>query len=205
MIDCPNGDVRDVLPDYVNDRLGVPMRAEVERHLASCAACRDEVTLLGDVRATMRRAPGVNVDVIAAAIPTYRAPVKQGWATGWRTAAAIAAVAIGGASLALLRDDAPADRDRRTLSIAQAPVPSVDSTAAATAPSGAQAPNGGVSTNPPPAPPPSGELALAGASIGDLSDGELSALVDDLESFDAVPSAEVEVMQAPSLDPQEES
>jgi hypothetical protein len=43
------------------------------------------------------------------------------------------------------------------------------------------------------APVPRGEeLAVAGGAIDDLSDGELSALLNEIESLDAVPSTEVE-------------
>ena len=204
MTDCPNGDVRDVLPDYVNGRLDAHRRGEVDRHVESCAACRDEVQLLRGLRATLRRAPSVDVEAIAAAIPPYRAPVGRGWATGWRTAAAIAAIAIGGTSLALLRDDAPNDRDDRTDRIAQAPTPNVDSGPSAALPSVAAAP-GGPSGQQAPVPARARELVVAGAVIGDLSDGELSALVDDLESLDALPSAEIEGAQPLVLSEQEES
>ena len=33
MIDCPNGGVRDALPDYLNDRLDAARRRQVESHL----------------------------------------------------------------------------------------------------------------------------------------------------------------------------
>ena len=112
---------------------------------------------------------------------------------------------VGGASIALLRDDASADREARTTRIVQAPTPSVDSTPASVVAPAAQVPNGGLSTDQTHAPASSRELALAGGSIGDLSDGELSALVEDLESLDAVPSAEVEGTQPLSLNAQEES
>jgi anti-sigma factor RsiW len=68
MSDCPNGDVRDLLPDYLHDRLTLADRRAVDVHLAACAACRDELALLRDLRGTMRRAPAVDVDAIAAAI-----------------------------------------------------------------------------------------------------------------------------------------
>ena len=205
MIDCPNGDVRDVLPDFVNERLGAQARADVERHLEACAACRDEVQLLRDLRATLRRAPSVDVDAIAAAIPPYRAPVGRGWATGWRTAAAIAAIVVGGASIALLRDDGPTDREVGSGAIAQAPTPSVDPAPASDVPPVAPAPRGGGSIDPAPGPVPARELALAGATIGDLSDVELSALLADLESLEAMPSAEVEGVQPLTLSAPEES
>jgi hypothetical protein len=205
MIDCPNGDVRDVLPDYVNDGLDAHARAEVERHLETCAACRDEVALLRGLRATLRRAPAVDVGAISAAIPPYRAPVSRGWSAGWRTAAAIAAIAVGGTSIALLRDDAPTDRDVPPVPGASASANVVDPTPAAPVPSVAQVPVRGPSTDSVPAPARARELALAGAAIGDLSDGELSALMDDLESLDALPSAEVEGPQPLTLSAQEES
>ena len=48
------------------------------------------------------------------------------------------------------------------------------------------------------------ELAMAGGTITDLSDGELSALVDGIESLDAVPSTEVEGEEPMSLGRQED-
>jgi anti-sigma factor RsiW len=95
MIDCPNGDVRDLLPDYLHDRLGSTARASVERHLAGCAACRDELGLLRDLRGTLQRAPRIDVAAVAAAIPAYRPAARKSRAGGWRIAAAIAAIAVG--------------------------------------------------------------------------------------------------------------
>ena len=189
----------------MNERLGAQARADVERHLESCAACRDEVELLRGLRATLRRAPTVDVGAIAAAIPPYRAPVGRGRATGWRTAAAIAAIAVGGASIALLRDDGPDDRGLESGAIAQAPTPRVDPAPASDVPPVAPSPRGDRSTDPALAPVPARELALAGATIGDLSDVELSALLADLESLEALPSTEVEGVQPLSLSAQEES
>ena len=140
MIDCPNGDLRDALPDYVNDRLHASRRVEVERHLEACAACRDEVELLCELRAAMRRSPTVNADAIAAAIPPYRAPVRRGWTTGWRAAAAIAAITVGGASIALLRDDAPTDRGVERTAIASPSRERIDSAPTSVLPSVAQVP-----------------------------------------------------------------
>jgi anti-sigma factor RsiW len=190
MIDCPNGDVRDVLPDYVNDRLDAPRRFEVEAHLASCASCRDEVELLRDLRATMRRTPTVNAEAIVAAIPPYRAPVRHGWATGWRTAAAIAAIAVGGASFALLRDEAPTHPGVERTAIAPPSRERIDSPPSSGLPPVAQVPGGSRSSAP--ASTPTRELAMAGSAIGELSDGELSVLVEGLESLDALPATEVD-------------
>ena len=101
MTDCPNGDVRDLLPDLLHDRLSPAVRREVEAHVSGCDDCRAELALLGAMRSTLRRAPQVDVAAIAAAIPPYRAPARRAWA-GWRAAAAVLLVA-GGTSVAVLR------------------------------------------------------------------------------------------------------
>src|SRR5437870_551008 len=104
MIDCSNGDMRDLLPELVHDRLAPSERARIEAHVASCEACRAEVALLRALRATMGRTPAIDVASIAAAIPAYRAPVRRSW-TGLRAAAVIAAIAVGGTSVALIRHE----------------------------------------------------------------------------------------------------
>jgi hypothetical protein len=206
MIDCPNGDVRDVLPEYANDTLDSARRLEVERHVISCAACREELELLHDLRATIRHAPAVDVGAIAAAIPPYRAPAPRAWTRDWRAAAAVAAIAIGGASIALLRDDRPAT-PAGPLTVAVQPTPARDSIPESGGPGSSAVPAARPSAPSPPrsSPPVSRELAMAGGTIGELSDSELSALVDAVESLDAVPSAEVDGAEPVSLGAQEES
>jgi anti-sigma factor RsiW len=206
MIDCPNGDVRDLLPDYLHDRLGSAARASVERHLAECAVCRDELALLRELRGTLRHAPRIDVAAVAAAIPAYRPPARKGWASGWRAAAAIAAIAVGGASVALLA------RTRQPTQLAQNPVAAPSSPApevgVAASPTGIQRTMAQPTPQPVQQPTPAvahaepsvksttaprgEELAMAGGTIADLSDGELSDLLGDLESLDAVPSTDVE-------------
>lgn len=205
MIDCPNGDVRDALPDYLHDRLDPARRAEVETHLATCDACRAELALLRDLRATMRRAPEVDVAAIAAAIAPHRVVSKRSWVAGWRAAAAVAAIAVGGTSIALLRSRAP-DRPGDVTPYVRA-----ESTSARDAvPIAAAQPRPEVPAivRPAPAEEPvraaaNGELAMASGAIGELSDRELSALVDDIESLDGLPSTEVEGVEPVSVGAQE--
>ena len=193
MTDCLNGDVRDALPDYLNDRLDAARRSAVESHLSQCAPCREELSLLGGLRATMRRAPDVDVGRIAAALAPYRAPARRGPAANWRVAAAIAALVVGGTSIALLRGRAPVSR-RDEIRVAVAPAPITDS--APVAPPAAapvtRASEPASSGRASPSSVSARELAIAGGSIGDLSDRELSALVEGIESLDGVPSDEVE-------------
>jgi anti-sigma factor RsiW len=106
MNDCPNGAVRDLLPDYLHDRLDANDRTEVEAHLRSCADCRTELALLAELRGALRRAPAVDVSAIAAAIPPYRR-VGRRWSANWRIAASITLLVAGGASVALIQRAAP--------------------------------------------------------------------------------------------------
>jgi anti-sigma factor RsiW len=203
MTDCPNGDVRDALPDYLNDRLDAARRREVESHLTGCATCREELSLLRALRATVRRAPAVDAEAIAAGIPAYRAPARRRWATSGRIAAAIVAIAVGGTSIVLLRDRPPAGPVEPSRPIAVAPEPSPDSTPLVTTPT-AEAPVAERVTPEPSDGAAAGrELAIASGSIADLSDRELSAFVEGIESLDGLPSAEVEAPEPVSVPAQE--
>jgi anti-sigma factor RsiW len=204
MIDCPNGEVRDALPDYLNERLEPARMREVESHLAGCAACREELSLLRALRATAHGAPVVDVEAIAARIPPYRAPARRGWATSARVAAAVAAIAIGGTSVALLRERTATTPAEVAPRVAIAPISSPDAPPAVSAPVAIEAPSAGSTSAPHAAGAPAvRELAIAGGTIADLSDRELSALVDGIESLDGVPSAEVETPEPVSIPAQE--
>jgi anti-sigma factor RsiW len=193
MSDCPNGDIRDLLPDLLSGELGSAARAAVESHLRDCALCRAELDLLRGMRAALRRAPAVDVDAIVATIPPYRARVRQVHAHpwgGWRIAAAAALLVGGGASVVVARHAVDSSADgRRVATVRQ--FDSLPGSASvevavdpATSPSSV-APDGAAPSGP-------RELALAGGVIGDLDDRELSALIDDIGSIDAMPSAEAE-------------
>jgi len=198
MIDCPNGDVRDLLPDYLHDRLESSVRMSVERHLAECAACRAELALLRGFRGTLQHSPRIDVAAVAAAIPAYRPATRKSWASGWRVAAAITVIAAGGTSIALLRrperptqvahntvtapnSHAPAVGPASLPPVVKEPVPQPEQKVARAEPSAKAAPI-----------PKGEELAMAAGTISDLSDGELSDLIGDLDSLDAVPSTDVE-------------
>ncbi|MBX6333632.1 MAG: zf-HC2 domain-containing protein, partial [Gemmatimonadaceae bacterium] len=133
MTDCPRGDIRDLLPDLVHDQLAPELRAAVEAHVATCAACAAEVALLHRMRAALGRTPRLDVERIAAAVRAARAddagvpdtiPIAAIPATragevpaaarpraarrrvlwsDWRAAAGIAAVAVGVMSYSLAR------------------------------------------------------------------------------------------------------
>jgi anti-sigma factor RsiW len=78
MTDCPNGEMRDRLPDLLHGRLTPAEQEVVEAHVRGCADCRDELALLRSLSASLRRVPRVDVAAVAAAIPAYRrAPVRR--------------------------------------------------------------------------------------------------------------------------------
>lgn len=67
MRDCPNGEIRDVLPEFVHGRLEAAAAARVEAHLATCDDCAAEVAALQSWR-----------DELAAPVPVDLAAVTAG-------------------------------------------------------------------------------------------------------------------------------
>ncbi len=171
--------VRDALPALLHGRVTATERADVERHLAHCAACDAELQLLASARALYTApAPTLDVDRIAAtvrartvaappaapphdafvvrtgAVSAHRRSTLPTWTrTGaLRAVAATALLAIGSGAL-LYRQPAVAPT-RPAVVVAEAPSTS----------------------SPRPADrDPSG--TLLGASFADLSDSELAAVV----------------------------
>lgn len=110
MRDCPNAEMRDLLPDMIHGTLGAAQRGEVEAHVAACESCRDELALLRRIRAAMP-APPVDTAAIVRTLPTYRAsrPTRRG--AMLRIAAGLVLVA-GAASLVMRngsREPVPVD------------------------------------------------------------------------------------------------
>lgn len=197
MIDCPNAEMRDRLPDLLHERLDVSTRAAVMAHVENCAACSAELVLLREARVAL--SSGVrSVDAAAIAravvarvpVPALSTTRRRTW-VDWRIAAAVAFVAVGGASFVALR----AVRQQSTIA------PKTETTLAVTPPVVVAPPVGATtSAGAPPVrhqTPESvtvaqrAELSAAGG-MSDLSDSELKALLNDLEKMDAVPPIEPE-------------
>jgi hypothetical protein len=85
-------------------------------------------------------------------------------------------LAVGGTSVALVQRGAGESRDSLRVDTSVVVAGPRDS-AMPSATAGAAAPR---------------ELAMASTAIGDLDDGELSALLKDIETVDLLPSAEVD-------------
>ena len=182
MNDCVNAEMRDRLPDLLNDRLAANEQAEVVAHLAACAGCREELELLRAIRA-MLSAPTLRVDVasIVRALPksssqTLRPRSQRMWAD-WRIAAAITVLAFGGSSVALM------NRTHVATVRIDANRPIVDSPSTAAVEPTAR-PNA-------PSDEPTGGLGMSG-HLADLDDAQVQALINEIENMKAVPITEPE-------------
>ena len=163
MSDCLNVEIRELLPEYLTGTLSAARRAEVDAHVAGCAECADELTVLRLVREAYAEAPAVNVGAIVAALPRKSSrPAIRSWrrSNAFQIAAAVSFIALGGISLAVARSFF-----NGTTTVAQ-----VDSTIA---PNGAETP----------------AISFAGG-VSDLGDDDLEALLTALETIEALPVTE---------------
>ncbi|HSJ63814.1 MAG TPA: zf-HC2 domain-containing protein [Gemmatimonadaceae bacterium] len=189
MTDCPNADIRDRLPDWVNESLGVGDATDVEAHLARCPACTAEARLLRALRDALRAEPEIDLGRIGSAVVarTLGSAVRTEPRRGWRPllgGLAIAASLVLG--MVLLRE-------------ASEPPPVASSPMAAVAPDSARPGPATVHAPDDSAPPrdaagitePTLRLAEAGLSVGgalaDLGDEQLEAFLRRLDAMDALP------------------
>lgn len=202
MRDCPNAEIRDLLPDLLHARLTEGEVATVRAHLEACEDCSAELGLLGGLRTATSKAPAVDLDRIVAALPpapTRGAEVRvltlvprRRW-SAWGAAGG-GLLAAGVAAAMFLSPE--------LLSPPASPAPSVAATSEVlpgTA-SPAPTPNAPAARAPEPAAtvpvaagprarPAGRELAL-GADLADIGDAGLEALTTQLEALDALPALE---------------
>jgi len=199
MIDCPNADIRDRLPDLLHERLDRETRAVVLSHVEGCAACRAELALLRELRGAT---PGQRVDVsaIARAIVSRTTDVRQSprarrqfsW-SDWRLAAAVTVIVLGGTSVATLYGTRRAASDGDTTRAAPVAIVSPPAVVGVgtTSGAGARRAASGRAASAAPEVTPASELSMAGG-VSDLSDSDLRSLLDDIEQLDALPVTEPE-------------
>lgn len=122
MTECRYPEITDSLPDLLHGRLGEVDTATLTAHVESCAACRAELVLLSEVRATARLSPRIDVDRVVASLPlrsvvvpeSPRRPAASGIRSPvWKFAAVIAIAISGG----LLVQDRGAVADSPSTSI----------------------------------------------------------------------------------------
>jgi hypothetical protein len=183
MTDCPNVEMRDRLPDLANDSLESAARLLVEAHLETCAACGAEIAIIRSTRLLMRQTtPRVNVASIVLALPAYADVTarEQGSATREAGITPItAARSMRGRSWGSWRAAAAitmvaAGLGSYAVLRSDSPVRTLDSTSIPTTAT-------------------SGGMALTGR-LADLSDSELTALVQDIDAIEALPSTEVDIL-----------
>jgi anti-sigma factor RsiW len=189
MSECVNGELRDLLPELVNERLDPEMQRTVEAHVASCDECAKELELLRALRPALVREPVIDTQRIAAAVSAQtsssRRRERSRVVTPRRLAIAAAAlIAVSGIGYAI------ASRARVAPEVA-----------ATRAPDSAARDTGEVIVAPAPM------VASAGVldNLSDLSDDDLRTLTASLDGIstvlDANPAADIDPLGA-SLDDQ---
>jgi anti-sigma factor RsiW len=211
MSECTNGEMRDLLPELVNERLSAEMQLAVEAHVAECEECAEELALLRALRPALMREPAVDTQRIVTAVRAQApASARRGSSRStapWRLAIAAAALlavsAIGYAMLTRARsvtpevaavpqpDSSHGDSANRATTPSPAPAPVVATPRKAIAPTPPQQ----VAGAPPPVVPPAttpSMVASAGMldNLSDLSDDDVRTLTASLDGLSAVPDAE---------------
>jgi len=205
MNDCPNAEIRDLLPDLLHDRLDVSMRAAVMAHVDACVDCRAELELLRVVHGMfVSQTPRVDVNYVVnalpkrAAQPVRAAPRRRVW-SDWRIAAAVTVLAVGGGSFAVLRQGTT--QPITDSSYASAPItPSLGTELRDTGTTLKAAAIPGAVAIRESTPNPRQIVASAddqtglatSARLADLNERELKALLSEIDQLQAVPITEPE-------------
>jgi len=200
MTECPNGDIRDLLPDLLHGRLGAGARREVEAHLAACVACAAELGLLRALRDSMSSAASIDARRIAAAALqagagsrlSPRAARVSAWRVRrWQAAAAAGIIALGGAAAYLARSAGERVPDDEA---------SVAAPRLATSPASSRSDSLATTRRTDTASTPDAEPVALAVSVSELGDADLEALMRDLDQLDGVPEVEPSAVIAPILD-----
>lgn len=216
MNDCPNAEIRDLLPDLLHERLDGDRRAAVLAHVAECGDCRAELDLLRALGGVMLRAtPRVDVAAIVSRLPAPQPaaralrPARRRFAS-WQLAAAVTLLVVGGSSVLTLSHRLPGTGTvigtgetsavpgavRQGVAVVprmpvQTPVaPVVAAPAEPSRPAAAKA---------------SPELGVNG-QFADLDEADLRTLLADLDDLEPVPAAEPEPLglNPPVLTPEDQ-
>jgi len=180
-------DIQEMLPDLLHRSLDAATMQRVEAHVASCESCAEELEVLRTVKAAAAFAPTIDVNAVVGQIPPYRkiVPASQLPArsrmVSWLVAAGLMIVVAGGGSLLMVQPKGAVTRGA-TINSPSAPAKS---------PAGSLTPSPGVNVARNTAAPAPHALAL-GAGVAGLSDNDLRQLMNDMDTFDALPNAEAE-------------
>jgi hypothetical protein len=187
---CTDSDIQEMLPDLLHGTLAEDEKVRVEAHVATCESCQEDLDVLRTVKSAAVFAPSIDVDRVVRQIPPYRAIVPAVEApartrvASWLVAATLALFVVGGGSMLVTRQKAPA---------ITATAPGSPATRVATTPPSDPSKVPGPAPAPrivdPASSPRPHALALAAEADG-LSDGGLVQLMNDMDRFDALPGSE---------------
>jgi hypothetical protein len=190
MTEITHEDIRDLLPDLLHERLGAPEKRAIESHLAGCADCRAELSVLRMVQAAPSYEPRIDAVKLASVIPpysmpAYQAPVATRVPSRVLLALAAAVVIVGSVVVARGREESSVAAVAPSTVAVQTPAPSVVR-ATPTPVAVVRTPKATEVAAPKPR-----ELQLA-AGLDGVSDSGVQQLLRELDSFDGLPSAEPE-------------
>ena len=187
MNSCMEIETREMLPDLLHGKLDASERARVEKHVAGCEECREELEVLRTVKAAAIFAPTIDVNRVVGHIAPYtriapevEAPARSR-VVSWLVAASFLVVIAGGGSLLMVQQkDSGASYATATPSQSVGVVPTPVTVQSA-----------GVNDVASVEQPVVHALAL-GAGVETLSDSDLRQLMTDMDGFDALPASEPE-------------
>jgi anti-sigma factor RsiW len=191
MNECTDSDIQELLPDLLHGALAETEKVRVEAHVATCESCQEDLDVLRTVKSAAVFAPSIDVDRVVRQIPPYRvivpaveAPARTRVAS-WLVAATVALFVVGGGSVLMTRQNSSGT------SVVDVGAKSPPQVASTQQPSPSKVP---VATPIPKIPEPAASshphaLALAAEADG-LSDGGLVQLMNDMDTFDALPGSE---------------
>ena len=186
MNSCMEIETREMLPDLLHGKLDASARARVEKHVAGCEECREELEVLRTVKAAAVFAPTIDVNRVVGHIAPYakitpevEAPARSRMVS-WLVAASFLVVIAGGGSLLVVQQ-----KD------SLAPYAKATPTQPVGVPRPVTVPTAGVNDVASAEQPVVHTLAL-GTGVETLSDNDLRQLMTDMDSFDALPNAEPE-------------
>jgi anti-sigma factor RsiW len=193
---CTDSNIQEMLPDLLHRTLAEGERLRVEKHIASCESCQEDLDVLRTVKDAAVFAPSIDVDRVVRQILPYqtivpeteRPATKRPASTrmvSWLVAASLALVALGGGSVLLQSNGGTVVRSSENQRTPSA-VAKVPETAKPSAPESVVAVSQPALPTVAPRP---HALALAAEADG-LSDGSLVQLMNDMDGFDALPGSE---------------
>ncbi len=198
---CTDSDIQELLPDLLHRALADDERLRVEEHLATCESCQEDLDVLRTIKNAAVFAPSIDVDRVVRQIPPYRTIVPatdrpalpaivrpaRTRVVSWLVAASLVLVVAAGGSILFQSNGRPTANSPK-FGPAPIQIANTPEVAKASPIESVAIPKTGVQTS---AAPRTHAFALAADADG-LSDGSLVQLMNDMDSFDALPASEAD-------------